>query len=138
MARIGFDGLAIAPDGKGLARVERSAAEALAARGQHEVVVFLRRPVELAGVETVVVGEGLALAWELRGMPRAARAQRLDAFVSLSERLPLAGAPPTVVWLFESPLHRIAESQGGGPLKHRTSDLATRLLWKRSLHRRAT
>jgi glycosyltransferase involved in cell wall biosynthesis len=68
-------------------------------------------------------------------MPRAARAQRLDAFVSLSERLPLAGAPPTVVWLFESPLHRIAESQGGGPLKHRTSDLATRLLWKRSLHK---
>jgi glycosyltransferase involved in cell wall biosynthesis len=52
----------------------------------------------------------------------------------LSERLPLAGGPPTVVWLFESPLHRIAQNRSSGaPLRHRASDLITRLLWKRSL-----
>jgi glycosyltransferase involved in cell wall biosynthesis len=137
MARIGVDGLMISPQGKGHARSERHAVEALAARGEHELVVFVREPVEIAGAETVQV-DGLTLDWELRGLLRAAREHRLDAFLSLSDRLPLAGGPPVVVWLFESPLHRIRQNRAtGAPVRHRGSDLVTSLLWKRSLRRAA-
>jgi glycosyltransferase involved in cell wall biosynthesis len=137
MARIGIDGLMISPNGKGHARSERHAAEALARRGEHELVVFVREEVRLDGVETVRV-DGLTLDWELRGVTRAAKEHRLDAFVSLSERLPLRGGPPFVIWLFESPLHRIRQNRASGaPLRHRGSDVFTQLLWKRSLRRAA-
>lgn len=138
MARIGVDGLMISPQGKGHARSERHAVEALAARGEHELVVFVREPVDIEGVEVVHVGDRLTLDWELRGLVRAARRLRLDAFLSLSDRLPLAGGPPIVVWLFESPVHRIRQNRASGaPLRHRGSDLLTTLLWKRSLRRAA-
>lgn len=137
MARVGVDGLMISPHGKGHARSERHAVEALAARGEHELVVFVREPVELDGVETVQV-DGLTLRWELDGVVRAAKRHRLDAFLSLSDRLPLAGGPPFVVWLFESPVHRIgANRANGAPLRHRGSDVVTSLLWRRSLGRAA-
>lgn len=138
MARIGVDGLMISPQGKGHARSERHAVEALAARGEHELVVFVREPVALDGVEVVHVGDRLTLDWELRGVAGAARRHRLDAFLSLSDRLPLAGGPPIAVWLFESPVHRIrANRASGAPLRHRASDLVTSTLWKRSLRRAA-
>jgi glycosyltransferase involved in cell wall biosynthesis len=138
VARIGFDGLMISPDGTGHARSELHAVEALAARGEHELVVFARGPVPVEGVEVVRVGDRLTIDWELRGLPRAACGHRLDAFVSLSERLPLAGGPPVVVWLFESPLHRIRSNRRtGAPLRHRSSDLFTLALWRRSLRRAA-
>src|SRR4051812_19974045 len=114
VARIGFDGLMISPQGTGHARTERHAAEALAARGEHELVVFVRGDVALEGVETVRVEDRLTIEWELRGVVRAARRYRLDAFVSLSERLPPRGGPPFVVWLFESPLHRIRQNRLSG------------------------
>jgi glycosyltransferase involved in cell wall biosynthesis len=84
----------------------------------------------------VPVAEGLTIAWELRGMPRAARAHGLDAMLTLSERLPPAGGPPVVVWLFESPVYRIAQNRAThAPLWFRASDALTSLLWKRSLRR---
>jgi glycosyltransferase involved in cell wall biosynthesis len=138
VARIGVDGLMISPHGKGHARSELHAVQALAARGEHELVVFVREPVELEGVEVVPVSERLTVDWELRGLPRAARRHRLDVFLSLSERLPLAGAPPIVVWLFESPVHRIRSNRASGaPLRHRASDVLTAAIWKRSLRRAA-
>ena len=138
MARVGFDGLMISPHGKGHARSELHAAEALAVRGEHELVVFVREPVEIDGAEVVPVHPRLTVDWELRGLAREAARQRLGAFVSLSERLPLAGGPPTVVWLFESPVHRIrANRESGAPLRHRASDLLTSALWRRSLRRAA-
>src|SRR5437870_12289670 len=131
MARIGFDGLAISPHGKGNARSQRHAVEALAARGEHELVVFVREPVEVEGVEVVRVRERLALGWELRGLPLEARRHRLDGFVTLSDRLPPAGGPPIVVWLFESPVHRIRSNRlHRAPLRHRASDVVTSLVWK--------
>lgn len=124
----------ISPRGTGNARSERHAAEALAQRGEHELVVFVREDVQIGGAETVRVGERLTLDWELRGLPRAAKRHRLDAFVSLSDRLPTLSGPPIVVWLFESPLHRIQTNRAGGaPLRHRGSDIVTQLLWRRSL-----
>jgi glycosyltransferase involved in cell wall biosynthesis len=138
MARIGVDGLMISPEGKGHARSERHAVEALAARGEHELVVFVRGDVQLAGVEVVRVHERLTLDWELRGVVRAARRHRLDAFLSLSDRLPPVGGPPIALWLFESPVHRIRTNRANGaPLRHRGSDAITSLLWKRSLRRAA-
>jgi glycosyltransferase involved in cell wall biosynthesis len=138
MARVGFDGLMISPEGKGHARSELHGLEALAARGEHELVVFVRELVPIAGVEVVPVGSRLTVDWELRGVVREAARHRLDAFVSLSERLPLRGGPPIVVWLFESPLHRIrANRDSGAPLRHRASDLLTSALWRRSLRRAA-
>ena len=138
MARIGFDGLAISPEGKGHARSQRHAVEALAARGEHELVVFVREPVALDGVEVVRVRERLTLDWELRGVVRESRARRLDAFLTLSDRLPLAGGPPIAVWLFESPVHRMRSNRtNAAPLRHRASDVVTALAWKRSLRRAA-
>jgi glycosyltransferase involved in cell wall biosynthesis len=134
MTRVGFDGLMISPRGKGHARSELHAAEALAARGEHELVVFVREPTAVEGAEVVPIGSQLTADWELRGLPRAAREHRLDAFVSLSERLPLRTSLPVVVWLFESPVHRIrANRASGAPLRHRLSDLMTTALWRRSL-----
>jgi glycosyltransferase involved in cell wall biosynthesis len=143
VARVGVDGLMISPRGKGHARSELHAVEALAARQEHELVVFVREPgseelLHGIGVEIVRVRERLTLEWELRGLPRAARRHGLDAFLSLSERLPLAGGPPVVVWLFESPLHRIdANRTTRARLRFRASDRATLLLWRRSLRRAA-
>jgi glycosyltransferase involved in cell wall biosynthesis len=138
MARIGFDGLMISPAGKGLARVERHAVEALAARGDHEFVAFVRQPVDLAGVEVVCIRERLTIDWELHGLGSAADRHRLDAFLSLSERLPFAPKLPIVVWLFESPVHRIRQNRASGaPLWHRASDLLTAGLWRGSLRRAA-
>jgi glycosyltransferase involved in cell wall biosynthesis len=136
VARVGVDGLMISPHGKGHARSELHAVEALAARGEHELVVFVREDVTIEGVEVVPVEERLTIDWELRGLPRAARRHRLDVFLSLSERLPPVGGPPIVVWLFESPVHRIRANRAhGAPLWHRSSDLLTSVLWKRSLRR---
>jgi glycosyltransferase involved in cell wall biosynthesis len=139
MARVGFDGLMISPDGKGHARSELHAAEALAARREHDLVVFVREPTAIAGgVEVVPIGSRLTVDWELRGLPREARRRRLDVFLSLSDRLPLAASLPIVVWLFESPVHRIrANRESGAPLRHRASDLLTSAMWRRSLRRAA-
>ena len=128
----------ISPAGKGHARSERHAVEALAARHEHELVVFVREPTEIDGVEIVEVEPRLTIDWELRGLPAAAKRHRLDAFVTLSDRLPLAGGPPMLVWLFESPMHRIrANRESHAPLWHRSSDVLTASLWKRSLRRAA-
>ena len=143
MARIGVDGLMISPLGKGHSRSQLHAVVALAKRREHELVVFVRDDgaAEMladagADVETVAVQERLTIDWELRGMPRAARARRLDAMLTLSERLPLAGGPPTVVWLFESPVHRIRQNRiAGARLWFRASDALTAVLWRRSLSR---
>src|SRR5438309_4542536 len=111
VARIGIDGLMISPRGKGHARTQRHAVEVLAARGEHELVVFVREPLEVAGVEAVCVRARPTLEWELLGISRVARQHRLDAFLTYSERLPLRSPVPIVVWLFESPVHRIRENR---------------------------
>jgi len=141
--RVGVDGTMISPRGKGHARSQLHAVEALAARREHELVVFVREPEAeelLRGLdaEVVRVTQRLTLDWELRALPRAAGAHRLDVFLSLSERLPQHGSLPVVVWLFESPVHRIRQNRiSRAPLRHRVSDLATSALWRRSLARGA-
>ena len=143
VARIGIDGLMISPRGKGHARTERHAVEALAARDEHELVVFVREPgaEELlagTGAQTVRVTERWTVDWELRGVVRASRRNGLDAILTLTERLPLLAGPPVVVWLFESPLHRIRQNRSSGaPVRWRASDLVTSMLWRRSLGRAA-
>lgn len=134
MARVGVDGLMISPRGKGLARVQRHSLEVLAARGEHELVAFVRAPVDIPGVEVVQIRGRPTLAWEIAGVSSAVRRHRLDVFLTYSERLPLRSSAPIVVWLFESPVRRIEQNRlTGAPLWHRGSDAVTALMWKRSL-----
>lgn len=138
MARVGVDGTHVSPDGKGHALSQRKAVEGLAARG-HDVVAFLRDPAGaalLGGHETYVVRSPKTIVWELWELPRAARALRLDAVLTLSDRLPLHGRGVYVVWLFESPAHRIAANvHARAGLYQRATDAITGALWKRSLRR---
>jgi glycosyltransferase involved in cell wall biosynthesis len=122
---LGVDATSDVPGGKGIARVQRHTVEALRAHGRDELVVYPgpRRP---------------ALYWEQLGMPRAYARDGLDALLTWTERLPLAGRGRYLVWLFEPPTHRIAANRatGAGAYQH-GSDLVTRALWKRSLRRAA-
>ena len=136
MARLGIDATSVAPRGKGISRVQRRTVEALRALGRHELVVFARHPEELPG--SVAVDERPALRWEQLGMPRAFRRHALDAMLTWTERLPVAGGGRYVVWLFEPPTHRIRQNRlEGASAYQRGSDLATLAVWRRSLRRAA-
>jgi len=136
MVRLGIDATSVAPEGKGIARVQRRTVEALAALGRHELVVFARHPEELTGA--VQVTDRPALRWEQLGLQRVFREHDLDALLTWTERLPLRGGGRYVVWLFEPPTHRIRRNRlvGAGAYQ-RASDLVTLALWKRSLRRAA-
>jgi glycosyltransferase involved in cell wall biosynthesis len=124
VARVGVDATSIAPNGKGIARVQRHTVDALQELGRHELVVFTRRIRP-------------SLAWE-QALPLVYRRHRLDAFLTWSERLPLAGKGRYLVWLFEPPTHRIETNRAvGAGAYQRAADVATRFLWQRSLRRAA-
>jgi glycosyltransferase involved in cell wall biosynthesis len=134
--RLGIDATSVAPDGKGIARVQRRTVEVLRRLGRHELVVFARYPHEVGGAVRVTARR--ALAWEQRGLPRAVREHQLDAMLTWTERLPLVGAGRYLVWLFEPPTHRIRQNRiSGAGAYQRASDLVTQALWKRSLRRAA-
>lgn len=136
MARLGIDATSVARHGKGISRVQRRTVEALRALGRHELVVFARHPAELPGA--VAVEERPALRWEQLGLPRAIRRHALDAMLTWTERLPLAGGGKYLVWLFEPPTHRIRQNRiSGAAAYQRGSDLVTLALWRRSLRRAA-
>jgi glycosyltransferase involved in cell wall biosynthesis len=122
--RLGIDATSDVPGGKGIARVQRHTVEALRSLGRHELVVFSR------ALRPSIVRE--------QAVPLAYRRQRLDAFLTWSERLPILGGGRYLVWLFEPPTHRIAANRatGAGAYQH-GSDLVTRALWRRSLRRAA-
>jgi glycosyltransferase involved in cell wall biosynthesis len=122
---LGVDATSDVPGGKGIARVQRHTVDALRGLGRHELVVYPgpRRP---------------ALHWEQVGMPRAYSKDGLNALLTWTERLPLAGRGRYLVWLFEPPTHRIAANRAtGAGAYQRGSDLVTSALWKRSLRRAA-
>lgn len=138
LLRIGVDARAVSPRGKGLARVQRHVVEALARRPDApQILAFAtsREAAALLPVETAVVRARPSILWELAGLPR--RARGLDAVVTWTDRLG-PGLPPTVVWLYESPLHRIAlNRETGAGAYQRAADLLTQALWKPSLRRAA-
>jgi glycosyltransferase involved in cell wall biosynthesis len=127
---IGIDATAVSPAGKGISRVMRGVAEALAERGV-EVVALTRPGVELS-VPVEPVRARPAVLWEQVGLARAGR--RFDVVLTPTERLPVAGGGRFVVWLYETPGRRLAQGRG---LYQRGSDLVTRALWRRSLRRAA-
>ncbi len=138
MARIGVDAIQVAAGGKGHARSQRRLVEALAAHGGHEVVAFVRgegaRLLTLSGARIEPIRQRYFLVWQQWGMPLAARRARLDALVTLTDRLPLWDRTPYVVWLFELPTHRMEQPRGPW---QRASDLFTSALWKPSLRHAA-
>lgn len=136
MARLGVDATSVSAQGKGISRVQRGTVEALRALGRHELVVFARNPEELPGA--IPVTERPALVWEQVGLPRAFRRHRLDAMLTWTERLPVAGRGRYLVWLFEPPTHRIEQNRiSGAGAYQRASDAVTLAVWKRSLRRAA-
>lgn len=136
MARLGVDATSVAPEGKGISRVQRRTVEALRELGRHELVVFARHPEELPG--SIPVSPRLALTWEQQGLRLAVKEHRLEAMLTWTERLPLVGRGRYLVWLFEPPTHRIRQNRlARAPLYQRGSDLVTSALWKRSLRRAA-
>jgi glycosyltransferase involved in cell wall biosynthesis len=126
MARIAVDATAVAPDAKGIGRVAKGTAEALAQRGV-DVVALAREGAELAA-RTEAVRARPAVLWEQVGLRRAGREH--DVVLTFTERLPVAARGRFVVWLYELPQRRLERSRG---LYQRGSDLVTRALWKRSL-----
>jgi glycosyltransferase involved in cell wall biosynthesis len=127
---IGIDATAVSPEGKGISRVMRGATEALAAGGA-DVVALVREGVRVeARCEPVRARP--AVLWEQVGLARAAR--RFDAVLTPTERLPVVPGGRFVVWLYETPIRRLAAASG---VYQRGSDLVTRSLWKRSLRRAA-
>jgi glycosyltransferase involved in cell wall biosynthesis len=143
--KLAVDATSVAPDGKGIARVQRGIVEALAAGGEHELVVFVRHPEAqalFAGLPLTceLVSVPLTLWWEQHGLPTTARRHGVDATLTWTERLPqLAPARRRfLVWLYEVPHHRIEHNRATGTSRYqRASDLVTRLVWRRSLRRAA-
>ncbi len=136
MIRLGIDATSVAPDAKGISRVQRGTVRALAELGRHELVVFARHPGELAPDAAIGVWARPAILWEQVGLALAFRKHRLDALLTWTERLPIAGGGRCLVWLFEPPGHRIEQNRrtGAGPWQ-RGSDRLTLALWRRSLAR---
>ena len=136
MIRLGIDATSVAPEGKGIARVQRGTVRALAKLGRFELVVYARRPDELPEVRARRVTWRPTLGWEQLGLARAAR--EVDVLLTWTERLPLVGSGRFVVWMFEPPTHRIEQNrQVGARAWQRGSDAVTSLLWRRSLGRAA-
>jgi glycosyltransferase involved in cell wall biosynthesis len=130
--RLGIDATSVAPEGKGIARVQRGTVRALAADGRFELVVWARHPEQLSEVEARRVTIRPTLAWEQVGLARAAR--EVDVVLTWTERLPVVGGGRFVVWLFEPPTHRIEQNvRVRARAWQRGSDLVTSALWKRSL-----
>ena len=130
MSRLAIDATAVAPGAKGIGRVARGTAEALAARGA-DVVALVRPGAEVAA-ETREVRARPAVLWEQLGLRRAAAEH--DVVLTFTERLPLGSGGRFVVWLYELPARRLEQNRGTG-LHQRGSDLLTRALWKHSLRR---
>jgi glycosyltransferase involved in cell wall biosynthesis len=134
--RLGIDATSVAPDAKGISRVQRGTVRALAQLGRHELVVFARHPAELAPDPAIDVRARPTIVWEQLGLAHAFRKHRLDALLTWTERLPVAGGGPFLVWLFEPPTHRVEQNRRTGAGRwQRGSDRLTLALWRRSLAR---
>ena len=132
---IAIDGTSISARGKGLSRVQRETVRALAALRRHELIAYVAEDIELE-VPQVRVRRRPAVVWEHVGLRRAAN--RAQAVLTWTDRLPLGGGGRFVVWLFELPTRRMAlnRERGAGPYQ-RASDVLTERLWRRSMRRAA-
>src|SRR5439155_20793636 len=118
--RLGFDATSLTPEGKGLARFQREFLATAAELGEpEELVVFAPEEPEegalpaVAGWRYVHVETRPMLRWEQLGLPRAAKALRLDVVLTLSERAALWG-PRRVVYVFEHPRLRARRNRQVG------------------------
>jgi glycosyltransferase involved in cell wall biosynthesis len=136
VTRIAVDSLAVSPAGKGLARVQQGVLEALAAEPGLRAFVRTPEAAALLPVETEVVRARPGILWELAGRPL--RTRGFDVVVTWTERLSSLPQPPTVVWLYESPVHRAALNRRLGASRYQlAADRLTLALWKPSLRRAA-
>lgn len=125
--RIAIDATAISARSKGAGRVLKNLLVALPRADPETSWVGLvteegrivAAP-DVSEAELVLVRPGSGVAWELRGVARAARAAEADLLFTVREAAPLGG-PPTVVHLFEPPAYRL-RSHGPGSAKGHAKD----------------
>jgi glycosyltransferase involved in cell wall biosynthesis len=134
LVRLGFDATSLGPEGRGLARVQ---AELLAAVAEHDLVEELVAFVaDDAGelpqcdrLRVVPVRTAPMLRWEQLGLPLAARRERVDVVLTLSERAALFGAP-RVMYVYEHPRHRAQRNrETGASMRQRIVDVVTLALF---------
>jgi glycosyltransferase involved in cell wall biosynthesis len=136
VTRLGVDATHVSASGKGHALSQRQAAHGLARLGYDVVSLVRPEGVGLLETETYVLRSPKTILWELAELPLVGRRLGLDAVLTFSERLPVAGGGPYVVWLFELPTHRIAQNRTTGASAYqRASDAVTGAVWKRGLAR---
>jgi glycosyltransferase involved in cell wall biosynthesis len=90
-----------------------------------------------AGVENVVeTPESGGLAWELRGLGRAAEREGADVVLTLREIVGFGG-PPTVLHVAEPPAYRLRSGSGNRPAKHVAKDRILQAMLRGSVRRAA-
>lgn len=142
--RIGFDAIHVSNTGKGISRLQRGILGALAAGpSDYEYVVFVNARAELPDlpqndhVRYVSVSPPNLFTWELLQLPVLARRHGLRLVQTMSDRVPLMGRTPFVMFLSEVPDYRHELACGHAGLYQKASDLTTRLVFPVSLRRAA-
>jgi glycosyltransferase involved in cell wall biosynthesis len=140
--RVGVDATSLGAFGKGVARYVRELLPALAELDLPLDPVVLAPPDAdvppgAERFEVARVRGRPAARWEQLELPRVAHEHRLALVHTTSDRLPLVGSVPIVVYLFEDPKYRLAAAGGLRPARHVVADALTRALFRRSMGRAA-
>ncbi len=141
MVRIGVDAIHLSRNRKGIGRVERSLIQTLVSHQlDHEIVVFLDRdPATLglptsAGIKFITRPTYNLLVWEHIQLPFLAQRHEVHCLLTLADRVGALTSMPVVMYLFETPDHRLCmNSRLGSNLYQGMSDAITRRLFPRSL-----
>lgn len=136
--RVGFDATSLDVHGKGVARYVRELLPELAhVDAPFEIVALAPAAAELPpGAERLRVERVRArpaTLWEQAGMRRAAYRYRLALVHTTTDRLPLIGGCPVVVYLFEDPKYRLAAQRGERTARKALADTLTSSVFPRSL-----
>jgi glycosyltransferase involved in cell wall biosynthesis len=138
--RVAVDAAQLGVRGKGIARylIEILPELALAA-GELEVVVLTPDEVQLPpGAEALArcgIQSRPAIVWEQIRLPRLAKSAGFGLLHTLTDRLPIVGSPPSVVYLFEDPRYRVSAAHTTAGLKKKAADSLTTTLFPRTLQR---
>lgn len=142
--RVGIDAIHLSRQGKGLSRFQHGFLQGLATLTPAcEYVVFLNGRSDLPELPRskpftyVKVTPPSLLVWELFSLPLLARRHRLALVQTMSDRLPLVGNTPFLLFLSEVPDYRFDLASSRGGLYDRVSNRVTRFVFPRSLRRAA-
>jgi glycosyltransferase involved in cell wall biosynthesis len=139
--RVGIDATTLSAFGKGVSRYARELLPELARADLPVEPIVLAPaaadvPAGARGLPRISVRGRPATVWEQFELPRVARRSQLALVHTTSDRLPVTGTTPIVLYLFEDPKYRLAAS-AARTLRHRAADTLTAALFERSIRRAA-